>query len=100
MLSIRAERGKFSMFVNPKYVVPKPDGAGFRAKSDSDTCLQFDKISLLDEDGAEEISSQASRPQSAPCKDKGEKLASPVLVFGHSFSDSDDEVVSVAAVPK
>ena len=36
------------------------------------------------------------RPRSAPCKSALEKLASPVLVFGTGFSDSEDEDVVAA----
>ena len=90
------------MFINPKYVIPKPDGVGFRPKSDSDTCLKFDAGSLLSDH--ESVDSAGSigpvvvavpRPRSAPCKETLEKLASPVLVFGSGFSDSEDEEVVV-----
>ena len=83
------------MFVKPKYVMPKPEGTGFRAKSDSDTCFQFDKADLLGDAGAA-ASNQPSRPKSAPSNPAWEKLASSVLVFGLGLSDSEDEEVVAA----
>ena len=90
------------MFISPKYVVPKPDGVGFRQKSDSDTCLQFDVGSLLSDhdsvasaDSAAPLIVSVPRPSSAPCKSTSEKLARPVLIFGAGFSDSEDEEIVV-----